>query len=348
MFIQQVAKHHGVAIQVDDGGASLSIHSFSYRKAKQTRADLDYYFSDHAGELPAYDGAVLVASPVNDLGAAIFVLDKGDASGARPIIDAQAMATMDLPSMASDLTLMIADKVRLQDTLSPAIRGLRFFAGKMRLRVHFGRLLMGEWEKDRNHYSLGDLRSLLGCTGCRGTSSINPCISPNYSLESLRSKLSTVVTFKSPTAALAGDSDVQPVYSVFLHTKTIVIESEIGTARGQGDTIDYYFGPFQAHFRDDRHRGLTILQSCPHRRYDWLLVLHNFLNDGQLGGAMPFTPWDLTNSARFTQTPPGEFPRFSLPGHFVKAHDIEGIFAKRSWTYSVNAYYDVEVSQVFE
>jgi hypothetical protein len=79
-----------------------------------------------------------------------------------------------------------------------------------------------------------------------------------------------------------------------------------------------------------------------------MLVLHSFLNDSQLSGAMPFTPRDLTGSVRFSQTRPGEFPRFRLPGYFAKAHGIEQIFAKMSWTYSVNAHYDVEVSQAFQ
>src|SRR5438105_815342 len=44
MFIQQVAKSMGVGIRVNDGGLSLSVHSFSQRKATQTCAALDSYF----------------------------------------------------------------------------------------------------------------------------------------------------------------------------------------------------------------------------------------------------------------------------------------------------------------
>lgn len=81
-------------------------------------------------------------------------------------------------------------------------------------------------------------------------------------------------------------------------------------------------------------------------RYDWKLELQTSMAQEEARAVIPFTQRLLKQNVAFSgkKTNRG-FPVFRINQGFRKEHKIDQVFGKITWTYTLNAYYHVEVAE---
>jgi len=89
-------------------------------------------------------------------------------NGVRPVVHLWAPPAAQRNTMAMSLANATYQR-DLMEALSQLVRDLSRVPSKMRMKVHFGHLLLQEWKKTKFYYSLSEMKELTHRSGLRGT-----------------------------------------------------------------------------------------------------------------------------------------------------------------------------------
>ena len=170
-MLSRIASEHGAKIEASEvgSGVMLTVKTTTRPKAKEVIAVLRNQLRYRPGEENVWQANLLVNPPKDMEGHLTVALQpKEGSTGRRAIVTA---TTRDLASVDSAGLVEAKTKYKKEftDALDHMAGILRYVPNGMRMRVHFGNLVLNEWKKDKSEYTLAELGSLVHRAGKRGT-----------------------------------------------------------------------------------------------------------------------------------------------------------------------------------
>jgi hypothetical protein len=150
-------------------------------------------------------------------------------------------------------------------------------------------------------------------------------------------------SFEPVNARISDLQSVKPKHTLILTTDKLKVETEVihvqetDTSRGV-----LRLGTAKGYRRERRSRAVEIATSCPEHKYDWNLAVNTRLSVASL----PFSHDDIAKHSKFVRRDdPDEFPGFGIHSDFTRAHQVEQIMGKTSWTFKLKgSVYSIEVA----
>ncbi|KAM7190550.1 hypothetical protein V8F20_009683 [Naviculisporaceae sp. PSN 640] len=345
--LNQIRRHFRVDLTVHDDRDMVEIRAINRKMANEALKAIRKLLERKPGDRVVWRPLALI-KPLqggnNTAQIALVPLEGLD--GARAV----AIANPDNSSNPADPAESLVYREEFEQALARAVANLRFVPNRMRMRINFGQILLKEWKKERSEYTFNELQQMAERAGPRGTVYIHTHMGRNTTVSRIREQLPQV--FEDCVAQdirVHNAEDAQPSMSLVLITKNLVCESVVDAAQGTTEIgskgapkYKYILGPMSVFHREKRARAVTIMTSCPQDRFDWCLEVENQIDDKKT--ALPFTAMALKQNVLFKETVTAQdFPPIRTNPQFLKAHQVELVIGKTSWSYLINSQYVLEV-----
>jgi hypothetical protein len=169
-LLDGIAREHDARIEAEeiDSTVSVTVQTTNRAKAKAVIAALRKVFLYRPGEETVWRARLLVSPPKDGTYALVAVLQPKEGTTGRRAL----AATPKVPTLVDQAGLVATEtdyKKSLIKILDETAGHLRHIPNGMRMRVHFGSLVMDEWKKDKTEYTFTELESHVSRSGARGT-----------------------------------------------------------------------------------------------------------------------------------------------------------------------------------
>ncbi|KAK4454672.1 hypothetical protein QBC34DRAFT_139176 [Podospora aff. communis PSN243] len=339
-----------VKIDPSEDGNSLTIQAFNKAKAKGAVIQIRHLLKKEKNETSTlWRTQVLVAFAGTDVESsqAIFSLQEDSELTLHPVAPNHPL----WPGSGDTPLRDTSFKNAFRDAADSACFNLRRVPNKMRMRVHFGTLILHEQNKGQSDYTKAELEKLLSIAGARGTAKLHRRVMIDSVHDHVRDNLAQSETKILPLRAGTA-ADIAPTYSVILRTKEFHVQSVIETIKKGGKVqangkapSEFCFSPFRASHRGKHERTMDILASCPQRSNDWSLEVESFINENELAKAIPFTQHTLQGAAKFFKEGlKYGYPAFRLTHKFMMDYEVTHLIGCVAWTYHLDTKYTVELT----
>ncbi|KAK4103134.1 hypothetical protein N658DRAFT_422271 [Parathielavia hyrcaniae] len=360
-LLARIASEHDAKVEAEeqDAAVSVTIMAMNRAKAQEVIAAVRKQFLYRPGEESVWRVQLVVNPPKDGSNCLTAVLkSRKDATGRRI-------------TAVTNKNRMPADGVSLTETktgykkalikmLDEVASHLRHNPNGMQMRVHFGMLVLNEWKKDKNEYSLPELDSMVSRAGTRGTTYFSNKLS-EVAAKALAARLTRSNTelpekLRSFLKRDDTDEDGDPkvIYSMALTTKNLIVESKfekVDTQRlrnGQG--VQYSLGPLEVELGEKQDPAAEFITVCPESDYDWALMIRKIAGNKATKASPPFDVPMLQKNFSFTGQRIGEegFPYFKIPDSFLRLYDIGNVHGKVMLQYSLGLKYTLEIALVYD
>ena len=171
-LLSRIASEYDAKIEASEVGSGVivTVKTTTRPKAKEVIAVLRDQLRYRPGEETVWQANLLVNPPkVVESHVAVILQPKEGSTGRRATVTATAKDIAPIDS-AGLVEAKIKYKKEFTDALDHMTDILRYVPSGMRMRVHFGTLVLNEWKKDKSEYTLAELGGLVHRAGKRGTS----------------------------------------------------------------------------------------------------------------------------------------------------------------------------------
>jgi hypothetical protein len=169
-LLDGIAREHEAKIEAEeiDSTVSITVQTTNRAKAQKVIAALPKVFLYRPGEETVWRARLLVNPPKDGTYSLVAVLQPKEGTTGR-----RAVAVTPKDQKPVDQAGLVATKAEykkfLIKILDETAGHLRHIPNGMRMRVHFGSLVLDEWKKDKTEYTFTELESHVSRAGTRGT-----------------------------------------------------------------------------------------------------------------------------------------------------------------------------------
>ncbi|KAK3311196.1 uncharacterized protein B0T15DRAFT_66315 [Chaetomium strumarium] len=354
-LLSRIAGEHDAVAEVETSGPAVTVTVRAANRAKaqdvvtSIRSKLRY----QPGEDGVWRARLLVHPPTGGKNCFTAVIQPQKGTVGRRIV---AMSEEPKPSDSNEkVALQLEYAKQLTQAINRAGSILLSNPNAMHMRVRFGTLVLDEWKKDQADYSFVDLCNLVHRVGTRGTARMVDRVGKK-AIKALRDNLSQ--SNRDLPASVRSYLEIEPVQtdSLIFKTKNLRVESTFEKVRGQGkyeekigQIVQYTLGPLTPNQQEKQQRALEITTACPEGAHDWVLEVRKENSEQDTEAAPPFTVDELHKVLKFQRAALGEdFPVITIPKYFLRTHEIEDIYGKRTWLYTLSTKYLLEISLIHE
>jgi len=172
LTLRQIERELLVKFDTAWDGSSVTIYAFTTIKAKEALSAVQKLLEKRKNEASVWHPRILMAVHMDCLSGLSFeLIAEVGRAGRRPVIK-----TLLSPAGGVDLKTTVAYlsyERQLRAALNLICANVRVVPNKMRMRVHFGKLSLLEWKKDKDEYSASELEDLFSQAGHRGTARLD-------------------------------------------------------------------------------------------------------------------------------------------------------------------------------
>ncbi|KAK4240719.1 hypothetical protein C8A03DRAFT_13020 [Achaetomium macrosporum] len=355
-LLSRIAREHDsmVEAEANDSGVTVTVSACNRTKAQDVITVIRGHLKYQPGEEGVWRTRLLVHPPSDGKSCFTAVLQPKEGTTGRRVIAAEPEGLK--PNDPDDIvSLELEYRSQFAQAINRTGRILLSNPNGMRMRVQFGTLVLDEWKKDKTEYSFAELCGLVHRVGTRGTAHMVNRVSKK-AIQALRDSLSpSNGDLPESVRSYLGLEPMQ-TDSLILKTKNLSVESTFEKMQGQGkyegktgDVLQYTLGPLTTQQQEKQQRALEIATACPEGAHDWVLEIRKGLFDQDTEAVPPFTVQQLEKSLKFRRGALAEdFPEIAVTKHFLSNHDIENIYAKTTWSYTLSAKYLLEINLFHE
>ncbi|KAL2199582.1 hypothetical protein P885DRAFT_29222 [Corynascus similis CBS 632.67] len=354
-ILDRLAQEHKASVKAEEISSDvfITVKATNRAKVRKLIASIRSHFLYQPGEDSVWRSRLLVHPPSDSWPSFTAFLQPKEGTTGRRItaIKNQPVGCIDTKIYPTKTEY----KEELMDSLNKIAGVLRKNPNSMRMKVHFGSLIVNEWTKDKTEYTLEEIVRLVNRAGTRGTARMFDIITETAA-KALVDSLSPVnVELPEFTRGFLESGDPVRIFSIILQTRNLQVESNIELVDGQQDREDntvikqHTLGPLAVRQLEKQYRAAEVITVCPESFHDWNLRIQASAADQDARPSAPFKVEELQQSVKFTRESLREgFPQIDIFKSFLERNEVQAVYGRTTLRYTLSMHYSLDINLIHQ